>query len=183
VRKTLAPGAQLLESVSDLFGIRSAGLTTGYITMDSSIAGLVGFTSFRYQNGPVRSAAAVPAMPVPVKNLLFSHIAHQAPAGGGGTYWTGIALLNPFGISAPFTMRVFDGNGTEVAKLEGTIGPREQLAKYLSHPEPGAGFFRQALPLSNGHVEVTSEYALLGFELFFTADFSQLASVPAQGGY
>lgn len=183
VRKTLAPGAQLLESVSDLFGIRSAGLTTGYITMDSSIAGLVGFTSFHYQNGLVRSAAAVPAMPVPVKKLLFSHIAHQAPAGGGGTYWTGIALLNPFGISAPFTMRVFDGNGTEVAKLEGTIGPREQLAKYLSHPEPGAGFFREALRLLNGHVEVTSEYALLGFELFFTADFSQLASVPAQGGY
>lgn len=183
VQRTLAPGAQLLESVSGLFGIRSAGLTTGYITMDSDVAGLVGFTSFRYQNGPVRSAAAVPAMPVPVKKLVFSHIAHQAPAGGGGTYWTGIALLNPFGVSLPFTMRVFDGNGTEVAKLDGAIGPREQMAKYLSHPEPGAGFFRQALPLSNGHIEVTSEYALLGFELFFTADFSQLASVPAQGGY
>jgi hypothetical protein len=36
--------------------------------------------------------------------------------------------------------------------------------------------------MSNGHIEVTSEYGLIGLELFFTDDFSQIASVPAQTG-
>jgi len=58
--------------------------------------------------------------------------------------------------------------------------PGEKIAKLLSHHVPGAGFFTQLLPLGSGHVEVTSDYGLLGFELLFTDTFSQLASVPAQ---
>ena len=60
------------------------------------------------------------------------------------------------------------------------MGPYEKVAKILSHPVVGAGFFTQPLPLASGHIEVTSDYGLLGFELFFTEDYSQLASVPAQ---
>jgi hypothetical protein len=52
----------------------------------------------------------------------------------------------------------------------------------LSHPVAGAGFFTQSLSLGSGHVEVLTDYGLLGFELFFTEDYSQLASVPAQIG-
>jgi hypothetical protein len=60
------------------------------------------------------------------------------------------------------------------------IGAGKKIAKILSHPVAGAGFFTQPMSLGSGHVEVTSEYGLIGFELFFTEDLSQLASIPAQ---
>jgi len=180
ILRTLAPGAQLLESVSALFGLGSEGIATGYATLQSSQPGIVGFSLFYYSQGAARSAAAVPAMAAPRRKLLFSHIAHQAAAGGGGTYQTGIALLNPFGTPVPFTMRVFDGNGIQVAELSDTLAPRQKMARLLSHPIPGAGFFTKSIRLSFGHVEVVTDYALLGFEMFYTEDFSQLSSVPAQ---
>jgi hypothetical protein len=180
VSRTLVSGGQLLESVADIFGLPSGSLSTGYIIGKSSRGGVAGFTAFRYEVGLAKSAAAVPAMSVPAPTLLFSHIAHQVAAGSGGTYQTGIALLNPFGVPVSYTLRVFDGNGMELATVSDTLGPGEKVAKILSHPIPGVGFFTRALPLGSGHVEVTADLGLLGFELFFTEDFSQLASVPAQ---
>jgi hypothetical protein len=50
----------------------------------------------------------------------------------------------------------------------------------LVYPVAGVGFFTGDLVLGNGHVEVTSEYGLLGLEVFFTEDLSQMISVPAQ---
>ncbi|NWG13691.1 MAG: right-handed parallel beta-helix repeat-containing protein, partial [Acidobacteria bacterium] len=180
VKRTLVSGGQLLEPVGDLFGIPAGPLTTGYIVGQSTRGGVTGFTSFVYESGPARSAAAVPAASVPAQELLFSHIAHQAPAGVGGTYQTGIALLNPFGFTVIYSMRVYGGDGSLRAEKTGLLGPGEKVAKMLSHAVPGAGFFTEPLPMSSGHVEVTAEPGLLGFELFFTEDFSQLASVPAQ---
>ena len=180
IRRTLAPGAQLLESASLLFGLSSEGVVTGYATLQSSRPGIIGFSLFYYSQGAAQSAAAVPAMPVPRQKLLFSHVAHQAAAGSGGTYQTGIALLNPFGTPVPFTMRVFDGSGFQVAEMSDTLAPRQKMARILSHPVPGVGFFTKSIRLSFGHVEVVTDYALLGFEMFYTEDFSQLASVPAQ---
>ena len=121
-------------------------------------------------------------MPLPRRRLLFSHAAHNVGAGAGGTYQTGIALLNPFDVPVPFTMKVFDGDGVQVAETTATLRAREQAARILSHPVQGAGFFTQPLRLGQGHVEVTTEYGLLGFELFYKEDFSQLSSVPAQDG-
>ncbi len=118
---------------------------------------------------------------MPEQRLAFAHIAHNVPAGGGSTYQTGIALLNPFGLAVTYTMKVFDGNGNMLAEKTEVLGPGERTAKILSHPVPGAGFFTQPLTLGSGHVEVVSELGLLGFELFFTEDFAQLASVPARG--
>ncbi len=176
----LYPHAQLLQSVSSLFGLDKGSLNTGYVVAESNLGGLVGFTGFRYDDGHVRSAAAVPATSIPRQQLLFSHIAHQVPAGAGGNYLTGIALMNPYGVPVPYTIRVFDGSGLMVAEKTDTIGKNEKIAKYLSHTMPGAGFFTQPLAMGRGHIEVTSDYGLMGFELFFTEDMSQLASVPAQ---
>jgi hypothetical protein len=180
VSRTLVSGGQLLESVGDIFGLPPGPLTTGYIIGKGSRGGVSGFTAFRFEVGLAKSAAAVPAMSIPATTLLFSHIAHQVAAGSGGTYQTGIALLNPFGVPVPYTLRVFDGNGVQLATVSDTLGSGQKVAKILSHPVPGVGFFTKALPLGSGHIEVTADLGLLGFELFFTEDFSQLASVPAQ---
>jgi hypothetical protein len=61
-----------------------------------------------------------------------------------------------------------------------TLGPHEKVAKLLSFPVAGAGYFTQSMPLSNGHIEVTTDYQLLGFELFFTEGITQLVAVMAQ---
>ncbi len=95
-------------------------------------------------------------------------------------YQTGIALLNPLGIPTRYTMQVYDGTGKKVAEKTDVIGAGEKISKILSHPAAGAGYFSQPLLLGSGHIEVTSDYGLIGFELFFTEDLSQLASVPAQ---
>ena len=180
VSKRLAAGAQMLESVANLFGLPSGPLTTGYIVAKGSHGGLTGFTSFVFEDASASSAAAVPADSVPAQSLAFSHVAHQVPAGAGRTYQTGIALLNPFGSDVSYAMRVFDGDGRLLAEKSDVLAPGEKTARLLSHPAPGAGFFTQSLVMAGGHVEVTSDLGLLGFELFFTEDLSQLASVPAQ---
>jgi parallel beta-helix repeat protein len=178
----LAPNGQLLQGASDLFGIGSGALTTGYVVAESDQAGVQGFTAFSYNDGIHQSAAAVPVDSVPRQHLLFSHVAHQVPAGSGESYLTGVALLNPFGTTIDYTMQVFDGSGNLVAQMSDVLAPHQKVAKILSHPQAGAGFFTQSLPLSSGHIEVLTSYGLLGFELFFTQDLSLLASVPAQIG-
>jgi len=182
VSRQIGPNGQLLEGASDLFGIGSGALTTGYVIAQSDQAGLQGFTAFSYSDGIHQSAAAVPVDSVPRQHLLFSHVAHQVPAGAGQNYLTGVALLNPFGTTIDYTMEVFDGSGNLVAQKSDVLAPHQKVAKILSYPPAGAGFFTQTLPLSKGHIEVLTSYGVLGFELFFTEDLSQLASVPAQIG-
>jgi hypothetical protein len=177
----LQPGEQLLKTVTELFGIPSDGpLQTGYLIAQGDQAGIMGFTNFSYSDGVAASDATIPADSAPSRRLLFSHVANGVPAGTGVPYMTGIALLNPFGTAVEYTMSVYDGDGVLQAQATQTIGPRQKVAKILSYPEEGVGFFTQDITLGNGHIEVSTEYGLMGLELFFTEDVSQLASVPAQ---
>jgi minor extracellular serine protease Vpr len=178
---SLLAGGQLLQSISGLFGISAAGsLRTGYLVAEADQPGIMGFTDYSYDDGVHSSDATIPADSVPSQTLLFSHIAEGVNAGTGVPYRTGIALLNPYGTQVTYTIRVYDGAGTLVAQAENTIAPHQKVAKILSYPDAGVGFFAPDMILGNGHVEVTTDYGLLGLELFFTEDISQLASVPAQ---
>jgi hypothetical protein len=179
VQRSVNGNGQMLESMSSLFGLSGGPLISGYVVVESDQAGITGFCSFRYDNGLVQSSAAVPGVSIPQQKLLFSHVAHQVPA-GTGNYLTGIALLNPFGTPISYTMRVFDGTGLEIARTTGALEPHQKIARILSHPIPGVAFFTQPISLAGGHIEVTTDYQLLGFELFFTEDVSQLAAVVAQ---
>jgi hypothetical protein len=182
-QRTVNANGQLFESVSSLFGIGSGGLLTGYVIVDSDQPGITGFCSFEYGNGSVESRAAVPAESIPNSKLIFSHIANGIPAGGGGNWLTGLALLNPFGSQVSYTLRVFDGAGTVVAVMSDVIGPHAKVSKILSYPVAGPGFFTQPLSLPGGHIEVTTDDSLLGilgFELFFTDSLTELAAVMAQ---
>ena len=163
-------------------GTGNGSLQTGYVIAQGDQPGIMGFTNFTFNDGVHNSTAAVPADSVPNPHLLFSHVAHGVNAGTGVPYQTGIALVNPFGAPVEYTLSVYDGTGALVAQTSDTMAPHQKVAKILSHPVAGAGFFTQPLTLGSGHVEVTSDYGLLGFELFFTEDYSQLASVPAQIG-
>ena len=179
---SLPARGRLIMSVSDLFGIPYATSTinTGYIVAHADRPGLVGFAAFSYSDGTRYADTAIPADTNPQTRLVFSHIAQGIPAGSGVPYQTGIALLNPFGAPVEYTMRVFDGSGNLMAQTSDILGPHQKVARILSHPMEGAAFFRQPIVLGNGHLEVISKYGLIGYELFYTEDLSQLASVPAQ---
>jgi minor extracellular serine protease Vpr len=178
--RTISAKGQLLESASSLFGLGSGNMITGYAVVEGDKAGITGFSQFNYDYGGVQASAAVPTQSIPRQKLFFSHIAHQVPAVTGGNYLTGIALLNPFGTRISYTLRVFDGAGTQVAEMTDTIAPHAKVSKLLSFPTAGAGYFTQPMPLSSGHIEVTTDYQLLGFELFFTEGLTQLVAVMAQ---
>jgi hypothetical protein len=185
-QRVINANGQLLESASSLFGLASGDMITGYVVVDSDQVGITGFSAFRYANGSVQSISAVPSESVPQQTLLFSHIAHEWPSGTpGDNYLTGIALLNPFGTPITYTMTVFDGSGSQVAQVTNVLGAHAKVAKLLSWPTAGAGFFTAGesdprFQLSGGHIEVTTDYQLLGFEMFFTQSVSQLAAVMAQ---
>ncbi|HYK88717.1 MAG TPA: S8 family serine peptidase [Acidobacteriota bacterium] len=180
VERSLIANSQLLQDVSTLFGLGPGSVQTGYVIAQSDKAGFVGFTAFTYNDGVHQSTATLAADSIPIRNLIFSHVAHQVPAAVGRTYQTGVALLNPFGAKVDFTMSVYNGSGALVAQKSDSLAPHQKLTKYLSHSVPGAGYFTQPLPLGSGHIEVKSDYGILGLELFFTEDFSQLAGVSAQ---
>jgi minor extracellular serine protease Vpr len=176
-------GRLLIKTITELFGIPTDGpLRTGYLVAESTQPGMMGYTNFRYNDGVVTSDANIPADSAPNRRLLFSHIAQGVSAGNGVPYNTGIALLNPFGTTVSYTISIYDGSGKLVATADQTIPPHKKVAKILTYPEEGIGFFSEDLILGNGHVEVTSDYGLIGLELFFTEDLSQLASVPSQVG-
>ncbi len=179
-QRTLGSKGQLFESATSLFGLGSGTIFTGYVLVEGDQPGLTGFSQFTYDNGVVQSTAAVPSESIPQQKLIFSHVAHQVPAASGGNYQTGIALLNPYGTAITYTLRVFDGSGAQVAAMTDTLGPHAKVAKVLSYPLAGPGFFTQPIVLGNGHVEVTTDYQLLGFELFYTDGLTQLVAVMAQ---
>jgi hypothetical protein len=180
VQATVQPNGQLFAPASSLFGLGSGDIMTGYVIVVSDQPGITGFCAFSYDNGVVHSSAAVPCENVPRQKLIFSDLAHQVPAAAGGVYLTGIALLNPFGTQIHYTMKVFDSTGAEVAEMTDVLAPHAKASKLLSHPRAGDGYFTQSIVQSGGHIEVTSDYQLVGFEIFFTDSISQLAAVMAQ---
>jgi hypothetical protein len=187
--RTVSANGQLLESPSSLFGLSSGSIIDGYIVVTSDQPGITGFNEFSYTSGNIYSVSAVPSESVPQPLLIFSHIANQVASGRtNDPYLTGIALLNPYGTTVGYDMKVLDGSGNQIAENIGSLGPYQKVSRLLSWPTPGAAFFTQSIQLGSGHIEVTAldpttgapGYQLLGFEMFFTQSGSMLAAVMAQ---
>lgn len=179
----LKPGGQLLNTITELFNISEDGPTrAGYLIAEGDQPGLMGFTHFSFYDSVHHPEGTIPADSAPSQRLIFSHIAHGGEASTDIPYQTGIALLNPFGTAIEYTISVYDGSGALRATAKQTIGAHQKVAKMLSFPDESGGYFTQDLVLGNGHVEVTTDYGLIGLEMFFTNNMSQLASVPAQIG-
>jgi minor extracellular serine protease Vpr len=178
----LAAGGQLMQSVNDLFGISSGAMAAGYIVANSDQPGIVGFVDFSFNDGAHISDAALPADSVPLQHLIFADVAQGGGTGEGIPYATGIGLLNPFGTTVLYTISVFDGDGIVIAQKSDRLGPHEKVGKLLTSSSLDSGFFTQPIELRKGHIEVTTDYGLLGIGLFFASDLSQLASIPAQSG-
>ena len=181
----IAPDGQFLGSVADVFQIPTGGATqVGYLVAQGDQPGIMGYTDFTYYNsgGSPIADATVPADSVPSNTLFFSQIVNHEPSssGTGAFFWTGIALVNPFGTQVPYTMTVYDQSGNFVTSGNFTLGPHQKVSEILSYPGISGVFFAQDLQLPSGYVKVSSDYGLIGVTIFYTDDLSQMASVPAQ---
>jgi hypothetical protein len=182
----IAAGGQFLGSVANVFQIPTSGATqVGYLVAQGDQPGIMGYTDFTYynSNGSPIADATVPADSVPSNTLLFSQIANGVPSGTGALFWTGIALVNPFGTQVPYTMTVYDQSGNVVASGSYTLGPHQKVSKVLSSPVDSNlndVFFAQNLILQDGYIVVSSSYGVIGVTIYYTQDLSQMASVPAQ---
>jgi minor extracellular serine protease Vpr len=174
----LDPGGQLLQSVDVLFGISNNSTQVGYIVAQSDQPGIVGFVDFSFNTGVHVSDVALLADSLPLQKLIFAHVAN----GSSSTYTTGVALLNPFGTTVSYTISVYDSTGNLKAQSSSTLQPHQKVSKLLTSSDLNTGFFTQPIELTGGHIEVTTDYGLLGESIFFKADLTQLASVPAQSG-
>jgi minor extracellular serine protease Vpr len=178
---SLASGEQLLQTFTDLSGISLLNtVQRGYMVAQSDQPGVIGFSEISYNDGSTGSDAATPAECTPRQRLLFSDVMQGVSSGSGAPYETGIVLLNPFGTTVSYTISIFDNNGTLMAQANETIGPHQEIGKMLSSSVAGSGFFTQPINIASGHIEITTDYGLLGLEMFFTGDLSQMAGLPAQ---
>jgi len=177
---SLAAGGRLHQSVDALFGLSFNGTHVGYILAQSDQPGIMGYVDFSFNNVPLNhiSDVALPADSLPLQHLIFAHFAN----GGGTPYTTGIALLNPFGTTVSFTISVYNDAGVLIAQNSGALSPHQKVSKLLAGSDLNSAFFAQSIEMAKGHIEVTTDYGLLGECVFFTADATQMASVPAQSG-
>ena len=180
-------GGQFLGSVADVFQIPTGGaVQVGYLIAQGDQPGIMGYTDFTYSNGSHTADASVPADSVPSNTLFFSQIANGVPSGTGALFWTGIALVNPYGTQVPYTMSVYDQSGNQVATGSYTLAPHQKVSKVLSYPgisDLSQVFFAptsELVSLPSGYIEITSSYGIIGLTIFYTDDLSQMASVPAQ---
>lgn len=163
----MEPGQSLRRDIAELFGLTDNGTAvSGWVLVESSHTGIAGNIEIQAFSG--KAMTAIPLQPVLLSDFVFSHVAQSLGLS------TGVALVNPGGLSADVTMEVFDALGTKKANRRFAIpaGAREiRLLKEL---------FPDLPPMLDGFIRITSDQPLVGLELFFADDLELMSIVPAQ---
>lgn len=182
LRNTLPANGQFLGSVSRLLGLSATqGVISGYIVGNSSGPGILAFAELSFAPEGSVTASSSQEFTAPGMRFVFPELAHNVPSGGGQTFLTGLALLNPYRLQqAKVKVAVFDGTGKEIASTDLTLQPGQQLARVLAAEEAGAGFFRGALTLGSGYMLVTSDLPVAASLLVFTDHLTQIFTVQGQ---
>ena len=167
IQRSVAPGASVGDSASNLFSLSSTTFTAGWIRVTGSgpLAGVVA-----YQDLSAGSLAVVSSQSTGATRFFFGHIASLSP------WYTGVALLNAAKTTANVEISAIDSNGnligsTAVFSLAGgsrrTSLLSELVPAVLDRSSDGGFVF----------VRTTNGVPLLGFELFGHAVFPILANV------
>src|SRR5262245_18637024 len=165
IQRTLAPGASVVDSVGNLFGLSATLLTAGWIRVTGS-GGLTGAAAYRdLASG---SLAVVPSQSTGSTRFFFGHIAGLSP------WYTGIALLNTTTTVANVEVYAIDRLGQLVGMATAALGPGRRTA-LLSELIPVV--LHRASDGGWVYVRTTNNVPLQGFELFGHAVFPILANV------
>jgi hypothetical protein len=164
IQRTLAPGASVVDSVANLFGLPGTLFTAGWIRVTGSGA-LTGAAAYRdLASG---SLAIVPSQSTGSTRFFFGHIASLSP------WYTGIALLNTTTTVANVEVYAIDRLGQLLGMATFSLGPGRRTG-LLSE------FIPAVQRASDGgwvYVRTTNNVPLQGFELFGHAVFPILANV------
>jgi hypothetical protein len=153
----LDPGADLTKTI-----------TQGWVEIASNGARLAGSVTFG-NSGKENFASALPLVDELNRNVIFSH------AASNGTYFTGIALLNPGSISTQATIDLYGADGTLEATVTTSVPAKSRKSRLLTELFPIlVGQDRTA-----GYIRVTSDWPLASFALFGTNSLSVLSAIPA----
>jgi len=166
IQRTLAPGASVGDTVTNLFGISSSAFAAGWIRVNGTGA-LAGVAA--YQDSANGSLAIVPSQSAGATAFFFGHIASLSP------WYTGIALLNTTTGTANVEIYAIDSSGQLVGSVSSFSLAGGRRTSLLSE------FVPQVLQrVSDGgwvFVRTTNNVPLIGFELFGHAISPILANV------
>ena len=143
-------------------------LTTGYVEIRSSGPRLTGSITF---GDPEREtmASSLPLVSELLESMLFAHVVSNK------TWWTGIALLNPWAEAADVTLTLYERAGKPIGEKRVTVGAgRQQIGLLREY------FDWMKDKEQQGYVRVTSNKRLAGFALFGTTQLSVISAIPAQ---
>ncbi|MBI4446971.1 MAG: hypothetical protein HY645_13830 [Acidobacteria bacterium] len=170
--RTLAAGQKITLNAADVFGFPATEETlAGWIQVESSGAGVVGFVSFGDPQG--RFLATVPLMGEPLTSALFSHVAE------GFSFFTGLTVLNPSSsATAKVTLEVFTPDGVSKGVVQFDLSPRARTARLLREFFSDAG--KTLGPQAGGFIQLTSSSGVFAFELFGNDRLDVLSAVPPQ---
>ncbi len=142
-------------------------LIQGYLEITSDTAEIGGSVVFGDPNRTT-FAAVLPLVATLTTNAVFSQVASN------GTFFTGLAVLNPTMTASSFLLEVFDSSGNLIQSTTVQLGGKERTSRLLTEYLPN-------LPsMSAGYFRITSATGLLSFALFGTTNLSVLSAVPAQ---
>jgi hypothetical protein len=163
VTRTLPAWGVFRDGASGLFGFSGADTRQGWIKAEASgpIGGYVEY-------GAATNRAVVAGQSETFSRGIFSHQAFADP------YFTGLAILNPSGLTANVDVLSFRGNGSLIGSTQAVFRPGQHQA-FLIHERIPA-----ALGINGGFVFIQSDTAIVATQLFGTSSLTALANVPPQ---
>src|SRR5437667_4955853 len=169
VERTLPPNSRLGDSVAQMFNLSGDALIDGYIRFETetNTSGGIGFLDYGTTDGAALSA--VEAQGEGYSNLVFSQVVE------GGSFYTGLALLNPNHEPSIVTLDVFDTGGNRTGSTVVNLTSGEREAGLLSE------FIQSDLNQLGGFVRITATRPIFALELFGSRNATILAGAPAQG--
>jgi len=157
-----------LEITDQKFFVETEELTTGYVEIRSDGPRLTGNSVF---GDPAQEemGSSLPLVTELTKEMVFGHVVSNA------TWWTGIALLNPWPEDVAVTVTLYDRTGKAIGEKRDTVkSGRQQVGLLWQYFEWLKDKEQQ------GYIRVTSAKGLAGLALFGTNQLSVISAVPAQ---
>lgn len=165
---TLPGNGSIKGTVEQLFGLSSSTANTGWIKVHSLLGFLI--SNVAYGNTATPSFAAVSGIDVSQSSSLNVH----SQISEGGSFFTGLTIVNPGNQPANVEFYALRPDGTTVGKSTFTIGPNERFGKLL----------REILPATFGQTAgwafLRSSQPLIGTGLLGSANLDALANIPLE---
>ncbi|HSR51301.1 MAG TPA: hypothetical protein VLV83_10770 [Acidobacteriota bacterium] len=151
------------------------------ITIAQTRLPVIGSVAFRGGRGFQAEVPLVSATPfeglVYDPDTIYSSAVLQVAQSADLNYFTGLAVWNPFNLSAPLVVRAFDSEGRETARVETVLAATQRVIDLLN----GTSLFGSEFSQIGGHIEVESAgVPLVSYALWGSLDLSFMAAAEVQ---